>query len=61
MIRFSKNAKKIRERSTLNDEKDLNSFSMLLIKIVGFFGIILGMIILIAFWYWIIKLLYKII
>jgi hypothetical protein len=60
MIRFSKNAKKIRERSTLNDEKDLNSFSMLLIKIVGFFGIILGMIILIAFWYWIIKLLYKI-
>lgn len=36
-----------------SDEKKLNDFSILLIKIVGFFGVILGMIILAVFWFWI--------
>lgn len=60
MIQFSRNSKKILENEALSNEKKLNEFSILLIKIVGFFGILLGMLILIAFWYWVIKMLYKV-
>ena len=60
MIQFSRNSKKILENEALSNEKKLNEFSVLLIKIVGFFGILLGMLILIAFWYWVIKMLYKV-
>lgn len=60
MIHFSRNSKKELEIETVSNEKKLNQFSILLIKIVGFFGILLGMVILIAFWYWVIKMLYKI-
>lgn len=60
MIKFSRNSKKILENDALSNEKEINNFSILLIKIVGFFGILLGMAILVAFWYWVIKMLYKI-
>lgn len=60
MIQFSRNSKKILENEALSNEKKLNEFSILLIKIVGLFGILLGMLILIAFWYWVIKMLYKV-
>jgi hypothetical protein len=60
MIKFSRNSKKILENDAVSNEKEINNFSILLIKIVGFFGILLGMAILVAFWYWVIKMLYKI-
>lgn len=41
-------------------DRDLNSYSIKLIKVVGVAGIIIGIAILVAFWYWVIKLLYKI-
>ncbi len=40
--------------------RDLDSFSIKLIKAVGLFATIIGILILIAFWYWVIKMLYKI-
>jgi hypothetical protein len=60
MIHFSRNSKKILENEAVANEKKLNDFSVLLIKIVGFFGILLGMAILGAFWYWVMKMLFKI-
>jgi hypothetical protein len=60
MIQFSRNSRKKLEVEAVSNEKKLNDFSVLLIKIVGFFGILLGMVILVAFWYWVIKMLYKI-
>jgi hypothetical protein len=60
MIQFSRNSRKKLEVEAVSNEKKLNDFSVLLIKIVGFFGILLGMVILVAFWYWVIKILYKI-
>jgi hypothetical protein len=60
MIQFSRNSKKILENEAVANEKKLNDFSVLLIKIVGFFGILLGMAILGAFWYWVMKMLFKI-
>lgn len=44
--------------STLN--RDLDSYSIKMIKVVGVAGIIIGIAILVAFWYWVIKMLYKI-
>ena len=35
-------------------------FGIKLIKIVGFVGIFLGLIILSSFWFWVIKMLYKV-
>jgi hypothetical protein len=60
MIQFSRNSKKILENEAVSNEKKLNDFSILLIKIVGVFAILLGMAILVGFWYWVIKMLYKI-
>jgi hypothetical protein len=40
--------------------RDLDSFSIKLIKTVGIVGVILGLIIVIAFWVWVIRWLYKI-
>jgi hypothetical protein len=60
MIRFSRNSKKELEKVAVENDKNLNQFSVLLIKIVGFFGILLGMAILASFWYWVIKMLYKV-
>jgi hypothetical protein len=44
--------------ATLN--RDLDSYSIKWIKVVGVAGIIIGIAILVAFWYWVIKMLYKI-
>ena len=60
MTRFTRNSKKELEKVAVENEKNLNQFSVLLIKIVGFFGILLGMAILASFWYWVIKMLYKV-
>jgi hypothetical protein len=60
MIQFSRNSKKILENEAVANEKKLNDFSILLIKIVGIFGILLGMAILLAFWYWIFQWLFTI-
>lgn len=40
--------------------KDLDRFGLKLIKAVGLTGVILGLIILIAFWAWVIHWLYKV-
>ncbi len=47
-----------KDKSKLN--RNLNSFSVKIIKIVGVVGVIIGLVILIAFWYWLIRLLFKI-
>ena len=41
-------------------EKSLDKYAYWLIKVVGVVGIIMGLAILGAFWYWVIKMLYKI-
>jgi hypothetical protein len=41
-------------------EKSLDKYSYWLIKVVGVVGIIMGLAILGAFWYWVIKMLFKI-
>jgi hypothetical protein len=41
-------------------EDDLNQFSIKLIKVVGVFGTIIGLGILIAFWVWVIRWLYQV-
>jgi hypothetical protein len=40
--------------------KELDNFSVKLIKVVGVVGIILGLLILIAFWVWVIRWLYQV-
>jgi len=40
--------------------RDLDRFSVKLIKVVGIFGLLVGIVILGAFWYWVIKMLYKV-
>lgn len=50
--------KNYEHNATLN--RDLDSYSIKLIKVVGVAGIIIGIAILVAFWYWVIKMLYKI-
>ena len=39
---------------------DLDKFSIGLIKVVGIMAVIIGFAILIAFWYWVIKMLFKV-
>lgn len=41
-------------------DRELDRFSVKLIKVVGVFGILAGIVILVAFWYWVIKMLYKV-
>lgn len=45
---------------TADLNKNLDIFSIKLIKVVGVVGSIIGIAILVAFWYWVIKMLYKI-
>ncbi len=40
-------------------QKEIDVFGVKLIKVVGVFGVILGMIIISAFWYWVITKLFK--
>jgi hypothetical protein len=41
-------------------QRDLDRFSVKLIKVIGVIGAIVGFAILIAFWYWVIKMLFKV-
>jgi hypothetical protein len=41
-------------------QRDLDRFGMKLIKSVGVVGIILGLLILIAFWVWVIRWIYQV-
>jgi hypothetical protein len=55
--------KKIDDQNYEHDtrlNRDLDSFGIKLIKIVGAVGIILGLLILIAFWVWVIRWLYQV-
>lgn len=55
--------KKIDDKNYEHDaslNRDLDSFGIKLIKIVGAVGIILGLLILIAFWVWVIRWLYQV-
>ena len=45
---------------TADLNKNLDIFSIKLIKVVGVVGSIIGIAILVAFWYWVMKMLYKI-
>jgi hypothetical protein len=45
---------------TADLNKNLDIFSIKLIKVVGVVGAIIGIAILVAFWYWVMKMLYKI-
>jgi hypothetical protein len=38
--------------------RDLDRFSIKLIKVVGVFGILAGIVILVAFWYWVFTKIY---
>jgi hypothetical protein len=40
--------------------RDLDSFGIKLIKVVGITGVIIGLVILIAFWAWVIRWLYQV-
>lgn len=51
---------KIEESHDRKINQDLDFFSVKLIKIVGVIGIFLGLIILSSFWFWVIKMLFKI-
>ena len=51
------------DKSISNEEKiqkEIDIFGIKLIKIVGVVGIFLGLIILSSFWFWVIKMLFKI-
>jgi hypothetical protein len=55
--------KKIDDQNYEHDaslNRDLDTFSIKLIKVVGVVGIILGLLILIAFWVWVIRWLYQV-
>lgn len=41
-------------------QRNLDGFGLKLIKTVGVAGVIIGLAILVAFWWWVIKLLYKV-
>ncbi|MEY4604907.1 MAG: hypothetical protein RIT43_2199 [Bacteroidota bacterium] len=57
------NRKRIDDESYGHDaelQKDLDRFGMKIIKTVGVVGVILGLLILIAFWVWVIRWLYQV-
>jgi hypothetical protein len=49
-----------KEENDLQLEKGLDNYTSKLVKVVGVFGVILGAAILVAFWYWVIKMLFKV-
>jgi type III secretory pathway component EscV len=63
MAKNNKFRKKIRDEEFETESKlqrSLDGFSLKLIKTVGVAGVIIGLAILAAFWWWVIKLLYKV-
>jgi len=60
---MKKTIKEKPDKSISNEEKiqkEIDIFGIKLIKIVGVVGIFLGLIILSSFWFWVIKMLYKV-
>jgi hypothetical protein len=51
---------KIEESHDRKINQDLDFFSVKLIKIVGIIGIFLGLAIVSSFWFWVIKMLFKV-
>ena len=51
---------KIDETHDRKTNQDLDFFSVKLIKVVGIIAVAIGLFILGAFWYWVIKMLFKI-
>lgn len=52
---------KIDETHDRKINQDLDFFSVKLIKVVGIFAVAIGLVILGAFWYWVIMMLYKVV
>ena len=55
--------RKIEDKNYEHDaalNRNLDSFGIKLIKVVGLVGIVLGLLILIAFWVWVIRWLYQV-
>jgi hypothetical protein len=60
---MKKTIKEKPDKSILHEEKiqkEIDIFGIKLIKIVGVVGIFLGLIILSSFWFWVIRLLFKV-
>jgi hypothetical protein len=60
---FSVFRKKIDDKKYEHDaslNRDLDKYSISLIKVVGIVAAVIGLLIIIAFWYWVIKMLYKV-
>ena len=60
---MKKTIKEKPDKSISNEEKiqkEIDIFGIKLFKIVGVVGIFLGLIILSSFWFWVIKMLYKV-
>jgi len=51
---------KIDETHDRKINQDLNFFSVKLIKVIGIVAVAIGLVILGAFWYWVIKMLFKV-
>jgi hypothetical protein len=52
--------KSLLKKQKVKSEKEIDNFTVLLIKVIGIAGVIIGIAILVSFWYWVIKMLYKI-
>ncbi len=52
---------KIDETHDRKINQDLDFFSVKLIKVVGIIAVAIGLVILGAFWYWVIMMLYKVV
>jgi hypothetical protein len=53
------NRKDLDEQHDQSQDHEIDRFGVKLIKGIGVFGVILGAIILVAFWYWLFRLLYN--
>ena len=53
------NRKDLDEQHDQSQDHEIDRFGVNLIKGIGVFGVILGAIILVAFWYWLFRLLYN--
>jgi hypothetical protein len=49
----------LEEHHDQSQDHEIDRFGMKLIKGIGVFGVILGALILVAFWYWLFRLLYN--
>jgi hypothetical protein len=59
---LTQNEKKRRNKDADHDQQidhELDRYGVKLIKVIGVFGVALGIIVLIAFWYWVIRYFYN--